>query len=66
MNTSRLPLLGPWTVTVSFSNGQPKTVEVTPDGEGKASVPLTMQEALDAQTVEIRDVAGNGGTLTVP
>ena len=61
-----VPLLGPWTVTVSFSNGQPKTVEVTPDGEGKASVPLTMQEALDAQTVEIRDVAGNGGTLTVP
>ena len=61
-----VPLLGPWTVTVTFANNQTKVVEVDPDAEGKASVPLTMQEALDAQSVEIRDVAGNGGLLSVP
>nr|WP_240806854.1 neutral/alkaline non-lysosomal ceramidase N-terminal domain-containing protein [Polyangium spumosum] len=62
---SGVPLLGPWSVTVTFGDNQTKIVEVTPDGEGKASVALTAQEALDAVTVEVRDVAGNGGMMTV-
>jgi neutral ceramidase len=60
-----VPLLGPWTVTVTFANNQTKTVDVTPDASGKASVSLTMQEATDAVKVEVRDSVGNGGTLDV-
>lgn len=63
---SDVPLLGPWTVTVTFSNAPAKTVEATPDASGKASVSLTMQEVLDAVSVEVLDPAGNGGTLTIP
>ena len=63
---SGVPLLGPWTVTVSYANGPATTVDVMPDGTGKASIPLTMQQVQDATSVEILDVAGNGGTLLVP
>jgi neutral ceramidase len=63
---ANVPLLGPWTVTVTFSTGPTKTTEVVPDADGKGTLLLTMQEAQDAQNVEIRDVAGNGGTLAVP
>jgi len=62
---TNVPLLGPWTVTVTFQNNQTTTMEVTPDGEGKASVPLSAQEAQNAVSVEVLDVAGNGGTLQV-
>ena len=60
-----VPLLGPWTVIVTFANNQTKTMDVTPDASGKASVPLTAQEAIDAVKVDVRDSVGNGGTLDV-
>ncbi|MBK9260405.1 MAG: neutral/alkaline non-lysosomal ceramidase N-terminal domain-containing protein [Polyangiaceae bacterium] len=60
-----VPLLGPWTVIVTFANNQTKTVDVMPDASGKASVPLTMQEAIDAVKVDVRDSVGNGGSLDV-
>jgi neutral ceramidase len=63
---TNVPLLGPWSVTVTFQNGQTKAATVTPDAEGKAQVTLTANEAMNAASVEVRDAAGNGGVLSVP
>jgi neutral ceramidase len=60
-----VPLVGPWQVTVTFQNIPLKTLTVTPDAEGKASIPLMGVDAANAVSVEVRDAAGNGGALTV-
>lgn len=60
-----VPLLGPWKVTVTFGAAPPKEVMVTPDGSGSGNVPLTDAELAGAVSVEVRDPAGNGGSLTL-
>lgn len=62
---TNVPLVGPWKVIVTFANNQTKMMDATPDASGKASVALTAQEATDAMTVDVRDSAGNGGSLEV-
>ena len=60
-----LPLLGPWTVTITFEALPSKTVTATPDAAGTAAVPLSTSELAAARSVDVRDAAGNGGALTV-
>lgn len=60
-----VPLVGPWKVVITFADNSTKMMDATPDGNGKATLTLTAQEATDARKVDIRDSVGNGGTLDV-
>ncbi|EYF03760.1 hypothetical protein [Chondromyces apiculatus] len=60
-----VPLLGPWSVTVTFASGPMQAFDITPDTASTASIPLAAADITDAVSVEIRDVHGNGGVLTL-
>lgn len=61
-----IPLLGPWSVELTFADSTTKMVTVNPSAAGAGSVPLTAAEAQDVASADIRDAAGNGGVLGVP
>jgi neutral ceramidase len=56
-------LLGPWAVTVTFDDATTATATATPDEMGHAEVALAPADVLRAVRVELRDPAGNGGSL---
>lgn len=60
-----VPLPGPWTAVVTFAGSPAQTVPVTPGPGGAGSIPLTAAEVTDAVSVDVRDEAGNGGTLAL-
>ena len=58
-----IPLVGPWTVTVTPSSGSPVVFKDVAPTDGKASV--TLDASITAITsVEVRDAQGNGGVIT--
>lgn len=57
---SDIALPGPWTVEVTMSDDTKKTITVTPDAKGTATVDLS-----GAKSVDVRDPFGNGGVLAV-
>ncbi len=60
-----IPLLGPWTLTLTFDALPARTLTATPDAKGTTSVALTTSELTTVRSVDVRDAAGNGGVLTV-
>ena len=59
-----IALPGPWFVVVDLGDGTTKTLTVTPQ-QGVGEVPLTAAELAAAVSVNVTDVVGNGGSLTV-
>jgi neutral ceramidase len=60
-----VPLPGPWAVTVSFSGLPSQMVMVMADATGKGTLPLVAGQLALVTTVDVKDGAGNGGTITV-
>lgn len=60
-----VPLIGPWNVTVTFADTTTATATVTPNPDGTGSLSLTATEVTQATSVELRDPAGNGGSIAV-
>jgi neutral ceramidase len=63
---TKLPLPGPWTVTVTFADASTKQVTAQPDASGKATLMMPASEVAAAASVDVRDEAGNGGALALP
>jgi len=57
-----VPLPGPWSVTLTMSDGTTQSAMASPDANGSATVPFT--GAATVSSVDVRDPWGNGGVLT--
>jgi neutral ceramidase len=62
---TEIPLLGPWSVEITFADSTKKSFMVDPSPEGGGTVALTAAEAASAVTVDVRDPSGNGGSIGV-
>jgi neutral ceramidase len=60
-----VPLLGPWSVTVTFDDATTENATVTPSA-GSAMLALDPALLTQAVSVDVRDAAGNGGVLPLP
>jgi hypothetical protein len=60
-----VPLIGPWSVTVTFADSTTTTATVTPNPDGTGSLSLAAAQVTQAVSVDVRDSAGNGGSITV-
>ena len=61
-----IPLLGPWSVTVTLDDASTIALQATPDEVGHGQLMLDPTDLPRAVSVDIRDPAGNGGTLAIP
>jgi neutral ceramidase len=59
-----VPLPGPWSVTLSMTDGTTQSATASPDASGSATVPFT--GSAQVASVEVRDPWGNGGTMAPP
>lgn len=64
VSDGEIPLMGPWSLTVTLSDSSTLDFEEIPRADGVVELTLDPGVLAEVQSVEVRDPAGNGGSLT--